>query len=448
MIFEDNQIEIINNAKSYLEKTKKAGIDTSLSSFCYFNSWSETPGYAKLKFKSSGWYFAISYFKILFKTILSIAANSNFIQIKNRVDIKHYKTIILSWSYKENFQSDGSFQDRYFNENSKNIENSYWILVSMDGYVPPNLNDNIKIIKKKEGIFKYNFYFLIKLIISIIIKYKFSLKKIYHYLFFPSYFANIINKIVIQDIKNSRAKLIILPYEAQTFQNKIFFEIQKLSKEIKKVGYLHSLSPLTSELIYRSGAPDLLLVHSEDQIKMLKSNLNWPEKNLILTDSFRFQRNDKSLSRKIFVPMVIDDDDIFLKEFKKLLINSSKNSFPILSIKNHPTSLKSKRHIRFIKKLEKVINIFKDRFSENSPNQNLSIFFGMTASILESLEKKTNVIHICSDPLFQSYNSKIWSNIIVKKLGKFVFNYNLSTLGKTIRLGEKNTFNHFFKTML
>jgi len=161
MIFEDNQIEIINNAKSYLEKTKKAGIDTSLSSFCYFNSWSETPGYAKLKFKSSGWYFAISYFKILFKTILSIAANSNFIQIKNRVDIKHYKTIILSWSYKENFQSDGSFQDRYFNENSKNIENSYWILVSMDGYVPPNLNDNIKIIKKKEGIFKYNFYFLI-----------------------------------------------------------------------------------------------------------------------------------------------------------------------------------------------------------------------------------------------------------------------------------------------
>ena len=103
-------------------------------------------------------------------------------------------------------------------------------------------------------------------------------------------------------------------------QNKIFFEIQKLSKDIKKVGYLHSLTPLTSELIYRSGAPDLLLVHGEEQIKMLKSNLNWPEKKLILSDSFRFQRNDKSLSRKIFVPMTIDDDGIFIKEFQTLIL--------------------------------------------------------------------------------------------------------------------------------
>ena len=49
MILEDEQIRIINNAKSYLEKIEKTGIDTSLSSFCYFNSWAETPGYAKLK---------------------------------------------------------------------------------------------------------------------------------------------------------------------------------------------------------------------------------------------------------------------------------------------------------------------------------------------------------------------------------------------------------------
>ena len=447
MIFEDKQIEIIKNAKSYLEKVKKAGIDTSLSSFCYFSSWSQTPGYAKLKLKSSGWSFAISYFNILFKNILSIAAHSDFAQIENKNSIKDYKMVILSWSYKENFHSDGSFQDKYFNESSKNIESSYWILVSMDGYVPLNLNDNIKIIKRKKGIFKYNFYFLIKLLILTIIECKFSLRKIYHYFFFPSYFAKLITKIVIKDIKESKAKLFLLPYEAQPFQNKIFFEVKKISSEIESVGYLHSLTPLTSELIYRSGAPDSLLIPGENQIKMLKSNLNWPEERLILVDSLRIQNNANQLSRKIFVPMVIDDANIFLKEFTKLLINAPKNNFPILSIKNHPTSLKSKKHIYFVKKLEKIMNMYKDRFSENATNKNISIFFGVTAAILESLEKKISVIHVCSDPLFQSYNSKIWPNFIVKKLSKLVFSYNLSVEGKTISFGEKKTLSQALKTI-
>ena len=447
MIFEDKQIEIIKNAKSYLEKVKKAGIDTSLSSFCYFSSWSQTPGYAKLKLKSSGWSFAISYFNILFKNILSIAAHSDFAQIENKNSIKDYKMVILSWSYKENFHSDGSFQDKYFNESSKNIESSYWILVSMDGYVPLNLNDNIKIIKRKKGIFKYNFYFLIKLLILTIIECKFSLRKIYHYFFFPSYFAKLITKIVIKDIKESKAKLFLLPYEAQPFQNKIFFEVKKISSEIESVGYLHSLTPLTSELIYRSGAPDSLLIPGENQIKMLKSNLNWPEERLILVDSLRIQNNANQLSRKIFVPMVIDDANIFLKEFTKLLINAPKNNFPILSIKNHPTSLKSKKHIYFVKKLEKIMNMYKDRFSENATNKNISIVFGVTAAILECLQKKISVIHVCSDPLFQSYNSKIWPNFIVKKLSKLVFSYNLSVEGKTVSFGEKKILSQTLKTI-
>ena len=73
-----------------------------------------------------------------------------------------------------------------------------------------------------------------------------------------------------------------MPYEAQPFQNKIFSEVKKLSSIIKNVGYLHSLPPLTSELIYREGSPDLLLVHSESQYKTLKSYLGWPINNLFL----------------------------------------------------------------------------------------------------------------------------------------------------------------------
>ena len=97
--------------------------------------------------------------------------------------------------------------------------------------------------------------------------------------------------------------------------------------------------------------------------------------------------------------------------------------------------------------MDRIINIYEDRFSENATNKNISIFFGVTAAILESLKKKISVIHLCSDPLFQSYNSKIWPNFIVKKLGKSVFSYNLSIEEKTTSVGEKKTLTQALKSI-
>ena len=83
----------------------------------------------------------------------------------------------------------------------------------------------------------------------------------------------------------------------------------------------------------------------------------------------------------------------------------------------------------------------------NSINKNISIFFGVTAAILEALEKKINVIHICSDPIFQSYSEQIWPNFKVKQLGKFTFSYNLNSLGKFINFGKNNSLNQVLKAI-
>ena len=441
-----NQIKVINEAKSFLEKVDLSKIDSSSSSFCYFNSWAETPGYARLKLKNEGLPFLINFIKILFKNILTIASHAKYIEINNKNSLKKYESIVLTWSFKKNFMSDGSFQDRYFNQNSNNLTNSFWILISMDGYVPSNLNNNIKIIKRKKGFFKYNFFLLIKILISTVLSCNFSLKKIYHSIFFHSYFANIISKIVIKDIKENNFKSILLPYEAQPFQNNLFSKIKKINKKVINIGYLHSLTPLTSELIYRSGSPDLLLVHGESQIKMLESKLNWPKKKLFLIQSLRFDEN-KSLSKKIFIPMAVHNFDKFLQEFKKLLETSPKNNFPKFVIEDHPAVSNSKKHNIFKKELEILIEIYKVRFSDNSIKKNFSIFFGVTAAILEALEKKINVIHICSDPIFQSYSEQIWPNFKVKQLGKFTFSYNLNSLGKFINFGKNNSLNQVLKTI-
>ena len=77
----DKQLKIIENIKFFLNNLKLKGIDDSLSSFCYFTSWSETPGYARIKLQSEGWSFILKYYKILLKNFLAIASHSSYKEI-------------------------------------------------------------------------------------------------------------------------------------------------------------------------------------------------------------------------------------------------------------------------------------------------------------------------------------------------------------------------------
>ena len=137
-------------------------------------------------------------------------------------------------------------------------------------------------------------------------------------------------------MKNNDFKAILLPYEAQPFQNNVFLETKKINKKIVTIGYLHSISPLTCELVHRRGAPDLLMVHGESQIKMLESMLNWPKDKLLLIQSLRFRPNNKKfLSEKIFIPMSIHNYDRFLAEFKTIYKFLSYQQHNILRLIQH-----------------------------------------------------------------------------------------------------------------
>ena len=187
----DKQIQLINCVKNFLKNLEYSNIDSSLSSFSYFATFGETPGYAKLKYWLNGWFFVPKFCIILLKNILAIASHTKYVEFSNRGSSNNYDIMVLSLAFKENFQPDGSFNDRYFSENSKDLPNSYWILTSMDDYVPTNLNNNITVIKNERGVIKYNFFSFIKILISIIIDCRFSPRKIFHYLSFYSYFANL-----------------------------------------------------------------------------------------------------------------------------------------------------------------------------------------------------------------------------------------------------------------
>ena len=438
----DKQIQIIEYVKNYLKKVENENIITSLSGFCYFPIWSETPGHAKIKFWLNGWSFSFRFLFILLKNILAIASNAKYFICNNYDASKKYDTLILSWAFKENFQTDGSFIDKYFNENSKNLLDSHWVLISMDGYVPLNLNKNITLIKKKKSFFKYNFFYLAKIFVLLVIESRFSLKKILHYFSYHSYFAKQICLIVKEILKKNNYKTILMPYEAQPFHQFIISEAKSIDKKIRTIGYFHSMLPaIPCDFVYRSGAPDLLLVHGESLAEVFQSKLDWPKNKMLLIESLRFRLDEnRSLSKKIYLPYILDNKRVLIEEFKKLLINSSKNNFPKLEIKIHQANLNSKKHLDFKNELEKIMEIYKDNFSNNPAEENISIFFGVTTSIFEALESGTKVIHICSDPLLQSFDEKMWPNLSTKKISNCTFSYSLFFKGKYINFGtKKNT---------
>jgi hypothetical protein len=97
----------------------------------------------------------------------------------------------------------------------------------------------------------------------------------------------------------------------------------------------------------------------------------------------------------------------------------------------------SKKHLKLKRQFEEILAQYSDRFSPDSPESELSIFIGATASILEALERGVNVIHICSDPLFESHNEAIWSYLKIEQIGTYTFRYRLRSLGRYIKLGSE-----------
>ena len=65
------------------------------------------------------------------------------------------------------------------------------------------------------------------------------------------------------------------------------------------------------------------------------------------------------------------------------------------------------------------------------------IFIGTTGSIIEALERGSEVIQICDDPFFDIYSPRIWPSIKVIKIDEYIYSYKLKKKGNLIKLGNK-----------
>ena len=402
------------------------------------NAQSITPGHLKLKNLQYKRKFSLKYFFIIFRHLFSISTLYNFKIIKNdNKKLKNdYEKLIVSWGQKKDFNNEGTFLDGKFKINSKENKNILWFLNYMDDEIPEKFDHNVIIFYRDKKKLKYNFIYFLKVICKSVLKNRKSLYKVLHELSLQSQYAREVSEVINKIILSNKFRSVIMPYESQPFQNKVFQEIKKKNKDIKTIGYNAVTQAFPSHNIYRAGAPDILFVHGLSEINHLEKKLGWPKEKLKLIPSLNFKQEDENFFQsKIFLPFSIMSESILISEFDNFLKNQKMKSLNLSEIRNHPYMSKSKRHIKFIKNIKNIIKKNSDKFSENSKNFT-SIFFCETYAVIEALERGATVIHICSDPVFQSYTEELWPSIKVTQISKYVFAYNLNKIGECIQLGR------------
>ena len=432
------QLELIDKAKKYLQKKSYENINVHNSGRCYFLAWAPTPGYAILKLWQKGFKNIFYTVKIFCKDIISISSFYNYHVINELEGKKKYNKIIVSWGLKNYFLSDGSYQDRYFKINSKDTNGALWFLIYDDEILPEKINNNILIFTKPKKISKYNFFYFLKSISKKIILSKFSLKRFFRKASGDTEYSDIVwNEL--KGYINDDINTIIMPYECQPFQNKIFKKCKKINSKIKTIGYVHAFpAGLPTNYISRDGSPEKLIVSGDDQHYCFRKYLNWENHQLKILPSTRYSKQSENMFGYIYLPFDLPSADIIIESLQNLLTNNKYKIISNLIVKNHPLTKNSQKHLKIIKKINNLMSKHKNSFLESSYTNKFSIFIGSTSSPIEALERGVEVIHICNDPVFQSYSSALWPSNKVKKIDKNTYEYQLLKKGNLIQLGDSS----------
>ena len=95
---------------------------------------------------------------------------------------------------------------------------------------------------------------------------------------------------------------------------------------------------------------------------------------------------------------------------------------------------------------DKIKNIKNIKNIKKIKKRNTAIFIGATTGVIVALEKKINVIHICFDSIFDSYNQSLWQNLIVKQVSKNTFIYKLKKYNTFLKFNNsRNCYKKYYE---
>jgi hypothetical protein len=429
---------------SFLKLLKSKGIDTGLSSLCYFSASEMEPGHHFFikKFLNSRYDF--KYLTFYLKQFFSIHNAYNFILSTDRNFSQ--KKMYITWGFKKDFDAKGNIRDQYFKISSYD-KNILWLVLYADKKVPNKISENIILISNLQSKNKIRCFLSIFYLLKILFEKKFKVKKIFHELSFSSLLAeNVYTKLKhMIDVKKIRE--IFMPYEGQPFQNFIPQQLKKINNKIKIYGYVSHNLPHSFDMIHRNGSPDILFLQSKDQVCHFSKNLGWNKNKLKLIDSLRHQKvNKRILSNRIFFPNYLSDIKNLSKNFNDYLSTRRDYSVPKLKINIHPRSYNSNLQNLLKKNFKEIMKKNKKKFAKHL-NKNISLVIGLTSTPVYLLAHKIKVIHIVNNNFFHSYNEKYWPSLKVKKINDYIFEYMPKKNKKVINLLKKNKSNLLLRNL-
>jgi hypothetical protein len=445
MSISSKQKKIIEISRKLINKNKKIN-SHRVSSLTYFALWGDSPGFARVKYEIYGFKKIFNYWFKILKDIASIAFLNNYQILKNKnFNPKNFKRLLVSRSIIEDFDRKGNYKDRYFLINSNNKKDTLFVLINSGIRVPKRIGKNVVIIYQKKKALDLLFFF--KYSISKIISSNYSVKNFFYNTSSSSVTGEFIINFFKKEINFNKIKSILVPYEGQPYEHLIFEELRKKNKKLLIGGYDHSAPhSIPTHLLYRSFSPDFLYVNGISQINFSKKFLNWPIKKLKLAPSLRYPKKLKlDFNNIVFLPYDIFNEKVVVEEFKKNILDNKNFDLKSLKIKNHPMMFNSKKHLNLKFKLEKMIQENKKKVKKVK-KQNIAIFIGATTGVIVALEKKINVIHICFDYVFDSYNQTLWPNLIVKQVSKNTFTYKLKKYNTFLKFNNsQNCYKKYYE---
>ena len=433
------QEKIIISLKKDLNILLKKKINTAISSFCFVATWGENIGFQRVKYKNIKKSYFFPFLITIIKDWFSLFTQSK-IELSENNNLFNYKKVILSTASLEDFQKDGSYIDRYLKINSNNHSDFLYLLLYTSKKQPQNICKNILLFKKKRSFFK-GVLFLIKYLIK-----NLSVKNFFYYFSEQSNFAIQFMNLIKKKINFKKVDYILAPFEGIPYQQNFILEVKKINKNIKTIGYDHSAPhAMPLNMFYREGSPDTLLVNGSSQINFMKKFLNWPNDKLREVPSLRYsEKSSENFKNIVFLPWKIFDSDKILKDLELFLNKLSNYSLSPLKVKTHPIAVNKDSQAKMKLEIENLFNKFSEKFSKES-KKSISIFIGSTTGVIVALEKGLEVIHICFDPIFDSYSELLWPELNVENLTSNTFIYTLKKKGSFIKFGNGDeTFKNFY----
>ncbi len=423
------QEQSIRLAKRYLKKNEKDGVNIRLSPLCDFITWADCLGNEKIKLLVDKKNISFKIIYLYFKEIFFIKDSFNVYKKFNFINQK-FKNVVFSYCEKKNFDKSGKFHDNIFNC-SAHQRNTFWFLISLDGYLPKNIKKNIILIYKKKNYF--NPFPNIRFFFKNLLRKNFF--HTYNSVFYHSkLICNIFNKI----FQNKKFKLFIA-FENKPHQNAIIDTTKKINSNNNISGFLAPLPwSFQIDMIYKKNKIDKLFVSSKFQKESLVNKYNWPKKKISIINSFRYTKL-KKIYNTIFIPFHFNkfQSGIFIEQLNYLSLNTTllNNKFKV-SI--HPNKKNQKEHLNLKDKINSIIK----KSSKNKSMKKPPIVLGSTGSVIsECLQSNGNVVHVPVS-IFDNCTRVFSENLILKKISKNIFLYKMKKKMKFVNLNKKkNSFN-------